>query len=98
MRLEINSKGKMEVFTGSYDVCFSCANKCDCPFVEALRAEVVIPRYEYIDVKKCGLFIGDEKPSEDARRGFLNSPFFKVIFEKLKQLRIFSIKATFFTH
>lgn len=56
MRVAVNRRGKIEVFTDKNDVCFSCSNQTDCPLVEALRSEIVILHYEEIDINQCGLF------------------------------------------
>lgn len=56
MRVEVNKKGKLDIFTDSNDLCFNCRNKSACPLVEALRTETVFLHYEEIDITKCGLF------------------------------------------
>lgn len=56
MRVEVNKRGKIDVYADTKDACFSCGNKTDCPLVEALRAEIVVLHYAEIDILRCGLF------------------------------------------
>ena len=56
MRAAVNKAGKIDIFADKQDICFDCEIKSDCPLIEALRAEIVILRYEDVDISRCGLF------------------------------------------
>lgn len=55
MKVEVNKRGKIEVFADKKDVCFECENQANCPLIESLRAEIVIIRYAEVDINSCGL-------------------------------------------
>lgn len=65
MRVNVNKYGGIDVFTDKNDLCYSCLNKTECPLVEALRAEIVILRFEEIDVTKCALLKKEVKNVKD---------------------------------
>lgn len=56
MRAELDKRGKLEVHTDSYDLCYSCKNVYKCPLVHAISQEIVILHYSNIEIKDCGLF------------------------------------------
>ena len=95
MRLEINSKGKMEVFTDLYDICFDCENRGHCPLIGAIESEVVIPRYENIEVARCGMFKSYITTPNTPINIFKNN--LKKITDEILKLKIFNFRKNFLT-
>lgn len=56
MYVLVNDDGLLEVYAEETDACYVCSNMTKCPFLEAIQAEVVVPRYENINVDDCNLF------------------------------------------
>ena len=56
MNVKISMDGEIEVYAEECDICKKCHYAVDCPLIAALHNEVVILRYESIEVEQCGLF------------------------------------------
>lgn len=60
MYCKINSAGTLEVYPDEEDICYNCCNILKCPLVASLQNEVVILRYEHIEIMKCAMFKKEE--------------------------------------
>jgi len=95
MKLSINIKGKLELYTDLYDICFECSQKEHCPLIGAIKSEVVVPRYETIEIVRCGLF--------KSYRTTPNTPhnickkYLKNITDEILKLKIFNFRKNFLT-
>ena len=57
MRVEINDREELVIYSRKFDLCTTCGNTRDCPLLQALQQEIVILHYGEIEVSECGLYL-----------------------------------------
>jgi hypothetical protein len=56
MYILINEEGKLEIYAEEEDICYACSNMNRCPLMASLYNELVVLRYEGLDIEECGMF------------------------------------------
>lgn len=56
MYATVEENNLLSVYAEKEDHCFKCALIDDCPLIAAVQKEVVVLRYEAINITNCALF------------------------------------------